>query len=79
VRRAIPETHEIQGTVFSERILPESLLDLDLPGSDEVRALSKSEEPGFFLDVFLVWGKSTFSNCEARENLEISHVIYRNF
>ena len=31
VRRAIPETHENQGSPFSFHILPESLLDL--PGS----------------------------------------------
>ena len=34
VRRAIPETHENQGSVFSFHILPESLLDL--PGSGDL-------------------------------------------
>ena len=34
VRRAIPETHENQGYVFSFHILPRSCMDL--PGSGEV-------------------------------------------
>ena len=35
VRRAIPETHENQGSVFSSHILPRSCMDL--PGSGEVK------------------------------------------
>ena len=39
VRRAIPETHENQGNIFSFHILPRSCMDL--PGSGEVGSVSQ--------------------------------------
>ena len=45
VRRAIPETHENQGSVFSSHILPRSCMDL--PGSGDL-LVEISSFLGFF-------------------------------